>query len=86
MSTSPPWRYLVLPGNESCLMREALQRRPHWQPAADAEPDTDSNTACSSSRSCDYNLWYGGNGQRFNWEQHKPFMQPGGWQGARRCW
>ncbi|GLC74645.1 hypothetical protein PLESTF_001539000 [Pleodorina starrii] len=31
-----PYRYLVLPGNESVLLREALERRPWWEPVAAA--------------------------------------------------
>uniref|UniRef100_A0A7R9W2A9 Tubulin--tyrosine ligase-like protein 9 n=1 Tax=Chlamydomonas euryale TaxID=1486919 RepID=A0A7R9W2A9_9CHLO len=47
-----PYRYLVLPGNESALMREAMERRPWWRPAEEGGA---------------WNFWWGGNGQKFEW-------------------
>jgi hypothetical protein len=48
-----PFRHLILKGNESVLMREALDRRSWWAPAA--------------LEGSSWNLWWGGNGQRFPW-------------------
>ncbi len=48
-----PYKYLVLPGNESVLMREAMERRAWWQPAKEGETR-------------DWNFWWGGNGQKFD--------------------
>lgn len=47
-------RYLVLPGNESVLMREAMERRSWWKPAKEAGP---------------WNMWFGGNGQKFDFSK-----------------
>ena len=46
------YKYTVLDGNESVLMREALERRPWWAAAAEGQP---------------WQLWWGGNGQKFDW-------------------
>ncbi|KAG2426665.1 hypothetical protein HXX76_012976 [Chlamydomonas incerta] len=51
-SAGGKYRYCVLPGNESVLLKEALQRRPWWEPAPE-----------NSSR---WNLWAGLNGQKFD--------------------
>ncbi|KAG1663399.1 hypothetical protein FOA52_011677 [Chlamydomonas sp. UWO 241] len=46
------YRYLVLEGNESKLMREAMERRAWWMPAEEGG---------------NWNLWFGGNGQKMEW-------------------
>ncbi|PNW83994.1 hypothetical protein CHLRE_04g212550v5 [Chlamydomonas reinhardtii] len=51
-SSGGKYRYCVLSGNESVLLKEALQRRPWWEPAPE-----------NSDR---WNLWAGLNGQRFD--------------------
>lgn len=48
---SSTYTYIVLPGNESKLMQEAMDRRPWFQAA--------------TGDSC--NFWWGGNGQKFDW-------------------
>jgi hypothetical protein len=50
-----PFKYQVLKGNESVLMREALEARSWWAPAAEG--------------GAHWNLWWGGNGQRFPWDK-----------------
>ncbi|KAG2485521.1 hypothetical protein HYH03_015793 [Edaphochlamys debaryana] len=47
-----PYRYLLLSGNESVLMQEALERRPWWEPAGPSDGDR-------------WNMWCGLNGQVF---------------------
>ena len=49
------YRYCILPGNESVLMKEAMERRPWWAPAGDS----------NGSR---WNFWWGGNGQPFDFK------------------
>jgi len=48
-------RYIVLTGNESILMREALERRSWWAPAKEG--------------AASWNLWFGGNGQKFDFSK-----------------
>lgn len=55
------YKYVVLTGNESVLMREALERRSWWAPAAAADV-----TAASTTGRGAWNLWWGGNGQKFD--------------------
>ncbi|GFR46247.1 hypothetical protein Agub_g7795 [Astrephomene gubernaculifera] len=92
-SSSPSWplyRALVLPGNESVLLREALARRPWWTevapaPAAAAATAAANGTANTGSKKAAaktqrWNLWAGLNGQRFTeWEllQPLPEVAPG---------
>ncbi|DBB17391.1 TPA: hypothetical protein ACH3X3_014425 [Trebouxia sp. C0006] len=51
-STSNKLGYVVLPGNESILMAEAMARRSWWRTVEKGSPN---------------NFWWGGNGQRFGW-------------------
>lgn len=53
----PPYVYHLLPGNESSLVRECFERRPWWRPAR----------AKSSDETERHHLWWGTNGQRFDW-------------------
>lgn len=53
----PPYVYHLLPGNESSLVRECFERRPWWRPAR----------ATSSDEVERHHLWWGTNGQRFDW-------------------
>lgn len=53
----PPYVYYLLPGNESSLVRECFERRPWWRPAR----------ATSSDEVERHHLWWGTNGQRFDW-------------------
>ena len=48
--------YVVLPGNESVLMAEAMQRRSWWRPVEKGSPN---------------NFWWGGNGQRVGWQDYQ---------------
>ncbi|GIL74639.1 hypothetical protein Vretimale_2279 [Volvox reticuliferus] len=71
------YRYLVLPGNESVLLREALERRPWWAPVPDPSlASQQPQKACKdgAQQPQQWNLWAGLNGQRFSqWE----LLQPG---------
>ena len=51
--------YVVLPGNESILMSNAMQKRSWWKAVEKGSPN---------------NYWWGGNGQRFGWQN---FQQGG---------
>lgn len=51
--------YVVLPGNESILMSDAMQKRTWWKAVEKGSPN---------------NFWWGGNGQRFGWQN---FQQGG---------
>lgn len=44
--------YVVLRGNESILMSDAMERRSWWKAVEKGSPN---------------NFWWGGNGQRFGW-------------------
>lgn len=44
--------YVVLRGNESVLMSDAMERRSWWKAVEKGSPN---------------NFWWGGNGQRFGW-------------------
>ncbi|GLI69399.1 hypothetical protein VaNZ11_014003 [Volvox africanus] len=73
------YRYLVLPGNESVLLREALERRPWWAPVPDSSTPSNQQSQRTSKDGVQqlqqWNLWAGLNGQRFcQWE----LLQPGG--------
>ncbi|EFJ46701.1 hypothetical protein VOLCADRAFT_105441 [Volvox carteri f. nagariensis] len=69
------YRYLVLPGNESVLLREALERRPWWEPASSStaqqgpnqqqHPQHQQHQQRASDNTSNWNLWAGLNGQRF---------------------
>lgn len=45
--------YVVLPGNESILMSDAMSKRSWWKAVEKGTPN---------------NFWWGGNGQRFGWQ------------------
>ena len=45
--------YIVLPGNESVLMADAMAKRSWWKAVEKGSPN---------------NYWWGGNGQRFGWQ------------------
>lgn len=51
--------YVVLLGNESILMSDAMQKRSWWKAGEKGSPN---------------NYWWGGNGQRFGWQN---FQQGG---------
>ena len=55
--------YVVLPGNESILMSNAMQKRSWWKAVDKGSPNS---------------FWWGGNGQRFGWQN----FQQGGQTGA----
>ena len=46
--------YVVLPGNESVLMADAMSKRSWWKAVDKGSPN---------------NFWWGGNGQRFGWQE-----------------
>lgn len=48
--------YVILPGNESVLMAEAMQRRDWWRVVEKGSPN---------------NFWWGGNGQRVQWQDYQ---------------
>lgn len=50
------YEYLVLPGNESSIVVEALSRRPWWKAVREDEVGV-------------WSFWWGGNGQRCPWAQ-----------------
>ena len=58
--TSGKFTYVILPGNESVLMAEAMQRRDWWRPVEKGAPN---------------NFWWGGNGQRVGWQDYQRGMQ-----------
>lgn len=45
--------YVVLPGNESILMSDAMAKRSWWKAVEKGTPNS---------------FWWGGNGQRFGWQ------------------
>ena len=58
--SSGKFTYVILPGNESVLMAEAMQRREWWRPVEKGSPN---------------HFWWGGNGQRVGWQDYQRGMQ-----------
>ena len=54
VAAAAQYTHCILPGNEASLMEEALARRLWWRPAEPAD------AACGR-----FELWWGGNAQRF---------------------
>ena len=52
-ASSSKLSYIVLPGNESILMADAMAKRSWWKAVEKGSPN---------------NFWWGGNGQRFGWQ------------------
>ena len=62
-TTGTKFSYVILPGNESILMADAMATRSWWKAVEKGSPN---------------NFWWGGNGQRFGWPDFQKGTQAGG--------
>ena len=68
--------YMVLPGNESILMSDAMAKRSWWKAVEKGSPNS---------------FWWGGNGQKFAWQNFQQGRQTGAmayisqWQSCSEC-
>ena len=62
MADPPKYVYHLLPGNEDSLIRECLDRRPWWRPAA----------VRASGHPERHHLWWGANGQKHDFARFPP--------------